>query len=290
MAKVYDALQRAEAERKRRVEPDDSAPTLSPRLDWEPEVTAAESLPVPAPTTDEPFFRRWLPFRKKVNVDTSGDLNKRRISLLQPDSFVAEQFRALRGRIDAIASERQINTIAVTSAMPGEGKTTSAINLAVVTSLSVGKRVLLIDCDLRRPKVHRTLGLHPETGLAEVLTDEVSLEDAIMKAENVSLEVLPVRGRPANPSELLGSSRMAELVQEVGQRYDRVILDTPAALGLPDAKVVADLCDGVVMVIRAGTTKQEEVQTMLEILDRSRVLGLVMNGTRAEQGRYGYAS
>ena len=285
MAKVYDALRRAEAERKRRAAPDDAVAPVAP-LEWEPE----SPVPAPAAKQREPFYRRLPFFRRGAAAESTGDLNKRRISLLQPDSFVAEQFRALRGRIDAMASERQVRTIAVTSAMPGEGKTTSAINLAVVTSLSVGKRVLLIDCDLRRPKVHHTLGLHPETGLAEVLTDEVSLDDAIIKAESVSLEVLPVRGRPANPSELLGSSRMAELVEEVGRRYDRVILDTPAALGLPDAKAVADLSDGVVMVVRAGTTKQEEVQTMLEILDRSRVLGLVMNGTRAEQGRYGYAS
>ncbi|MGH0029744.1 MAG: CpsD/CapB family tyrosine-protein kinase [Myxococcota bacterium] len=287
MAKVYDALRRAEAERKRRSAPDDAAAPVA-RLDWEPEA-AVPPPAAPAPLR-EPFYRR-LPFLRRRNTDEStGDVNKRRISLLQPDSFVAEQFRALRGRIDAIASERSIRTIAVTSAMPGEGKTTSAINLAVVTSLAVGKRVLLIDCDLRRPKVHRTLGLQPEAGLAEVLTDEVSVEDAIVKAENANLEVLPVRGRPANPSELLGSARMREVVQEVSQRYDRVILDTPAALGLPDAKAVADLCDGVVMVVRAGTTKQEDVQTMMEILDRSRVLGLVLNGTRAEQGRYGYSS
>ena len=286
MAKVYDALRRAEAERKRRASPDDSAAPVA-RLDWEPE---SPSAPVPTPAQKEPFYRRLPWFRRDAVEETAGDLNKRRISLLQPDSFVAEQFRALRGRIDAIAVQRQIRTIAVTSAMPGEGKTTSAINLAVVTSLSVGRKVLLIDCDLRRPKVHRTLGLQPEVGLAEVLMGEASLEDATIKAQGVDLDVLAVRGRPANPSELLGSARMRELVKQVAERYDRIILDTPAALGLPDAKAVADLCDGIVMVVRADSTKQDEVQTMLEILDRSRVLGLVLNGTRAEQGRYGYAS
>ena len=292
MAKVYDALRRAEAERKRRSDPEDAAAPVA-RLDWEPEAPEA-SVPAARPPASRdrvPFYKR-IPdlFRKRQVDESTGDLNKRRISLLQPDSFVAEQFRALRGRIDALASERPIRTIAVTSAMPGEGKTTSAINLAVVTSLAVGKRVLLIDCDLRRPKVHRTLGLQPESGLAEVLTGEVSIGDAVLKAENANLEVLPVRGRPANPSELLGSERMRELVREVSEKYDRVILDTPAALGLPDAKAVSDLCDGVVMVVRAGTTKQEEIQTMMEILDRGRILGLVLNGTRVEQGRYGYAS
>jgi capsular exopolysaccharide synthesis family protein len=203
---------------------------------------------------------------------------------------VAEQFRALRGRLDAIATQRPLRTLAMTSASPGEGKTTSAINLAIVTSLSVGRRVLLVDCDLRRPKVHSALGLTPEAGLAEVLTDQIGLDQAIVKPEAMGLEILCVRGRPANPSELLGSARMRELIEEVAQRYDRVILDTPAALGLPDAKAVVDLCDGALVVVRADVTRQEDLQAVLEIVDRRRVLGLVLNGAVADQGRYGYVS
>ena len=156
--------------------------------------------------------------------------------------------------------------------------------------MSVGRRVLLVDCDMRRPKVHQVLGLRPEAGLAEVLTKAASLEDAIVKVEGINLEVLAVRGRPSNPSELLSSPNMRELMEEVASRYDRVILDTPAALGVPDAKAVAELSDGVVMVVRADTTAEEDVLTVLEILDRRRVLGLVLNGTVADQGRYGYVS
>jgi capsular exopolysaccharide synthesis family protein len=287
MAKVYDALQRAEAERKRRANPE-AAETPPAKLDWEPEATVPAEAPKPA--RQLPFARLWSLFRRGGGDESAGDLNKRRISLLQPDSFVAEQFRALRGRIDAISEQRPIRTIAVTSASPGEGKTTAAINLAVVTSLSVGRRVLLIDCDLRRPKVHHSLGMRPTSGLAEVLNDEVSMDEAIEKAEGMNLEVLAVRSRPANPSELLSSSRMRELIEEAQRRYDRVILDTPAALGLPDAKAVADLCDGSVLVVKADSTPEEDVLTMLEILDRRRVLGVVLNGTVADQGRYGYVS
>jgi capsular exopolysaccharide synthesis family protein len=203
---------------------------------------------------------------------------------------VAEQFRALRGRIDALATQRRIRTVAVTSALPGEGKTTSAINLAVVTALSLDRKVLLIDCDLRRPKIHQSLGVQPRVGLAEVLTESAGLDEALVKLEGVNLEILAVRSRPANPSELLGSARMRELIEHVSDRYDRVILDTPAALGLPDAKVVSDLCDGMVMVVRADTTRQEEIQTVLEILDRQRLLGLLLNGAAVDQGRYGYVS
>ena len=236
----------------------------------------------------------WRPWRwrrgKRRRRSRSGAINKRRIALLQPESYVAEQYRALRGRIDAIAAQRPIRTLTVTSAMPGEGKTTAAVNLAIVTAMSLGRRVLLIDCDLRKPKVYEALGLRPDAGLAEVLTDRVNLDDAIVKVEGVNLEVLPVRSRPLNPSELLGSAKMRELIEEVVRRYDRVILDTPAALGLPDAKTVSDFTDGLVMVVRADVTSQQDVHATLESLDQRRLLGLLLNGAQVRQGRYGYAS
>lgn len=283
MAKVYEALRRAEEERLRR-SGQPSAP-MKP-VEWEP---TGHSVP----SREPPFWRRWLAalFRRRAAVTPgSSELNKRRISLLQPDSYVAEQFRALRGRIDSLASERQIRTIAITSALPGEGKTTASINLAIVTAMSVGRRVLLIDCDMRKPKVHQSLGLQPEAGLAEVLTDLKSLDEAIVKVEGLNLEVLAVRNRPANPSELLASSRMRELVEELANRYDRVILDTPAALGLPDSKTVSELSDGLVVVVRANVTSNRDLEATLEIMDRSRLLGLVMNGAQVDQSRYGYMS
>ena len=188
-----------------------------------------------------------------------------------------------------ISDQHPIRTITVTSAFPGEGKTTCAINLAIVTGLSLERRVLLVDCDLRRPKVHQSLGLRPESGLAEVLTGASSLDDAIISIEGAELDVLPVRSRPANPSELLGSAKMRALVKEAANRYDRVILDTPAALGLPDSKAVSDLCDGMVLVVRADTTGRTDIQAVLEILDRQRILGMLLNGVDVDQGRYGYA-
>jgi len=280
MAKVYEALRRAERERKRKAW--DESP-LVPLVVEKTEIA-------------EPARRRfsWRPWRwrrgRRRRRSKTGNINKRRIALLQPESYVAEQYRALRGRIDAIAAQRPIRTLAVTSAMPGEGKTTAAVNLAIVTAMSLGRRVLLIDCDLRKPKVHEALGLRPDAGLAEVLTDTINLDDAIVKVEGVNLEVLPVRSLPVNPSELLGSPKMGELIEEVVRRYDRVIFDTPAALGLPDAKTVSDLSDGLVMVVRADVTSQQDVQATLEFLDQRRLLGLLLNGAQARQGRYGYAS
>jgi capsular exopolysaccharide synthesis family protein len=289
MAKVYDALRRAEAERKRKASGSDLAPSVA-RLDWEPEAPVPEpARPAPPPAKSDSLGQR-LRLRLRGRVDVANEVNKRRISLLQPDSYVAEQFRALRGRIDALANRKNLRTIAVTSAMPGEGKTTAAVNLAIVTALSLGKRVLLVDCDLRRPKVHQSLALQPDQGLAEVLRGDADLDEAILRVDGIDLDVLAVRGRPANPSELLGAKAMRDLVEVLSQRYDRVILDTPAALGLPDAKVVSDLCDGIVMVVRADTTRNEDIQMVLEIMDRERVLGLLLNGAVIKQGRYGYVA
>jgi capsular exopolysaccharide synthesis family protein len=270
MAKHYEALQRAEAERRRKVvgEPAPVAPT-----EW-------DTTPASAPKHKKGFLDKMLS-RGPVaepGMETATDLNKRRIAMLQPESFASEQFRTLRGRIDSLATQQVIKTVSVASANSGEGKTMASINLAVVTSMSVGRKVLLVDCDLRRPKVHTSLGLEPAFGLAEVLTGKASLEDAVMRVDGVSLDVLPVRGRPGNPSELLASEAMRELIEKVSGLYDQIIFDTPACLGLPDAKTISELSDGVVLVVRAGSTPKQDIETVLEILDQRRVLGLLLNG------------
>jgi capsular exopolysaccharide synthesis family protein len=213
--------------------------------------------------------------------------------MLLPDSFVAEQFRHLRARLDSLATQRPLRTIAMTSALPNEGKTTAAINLAIVCEMHLDRRVLLVDCDLRKPKVHRALGLRPSAGLAEVLQDQSQLEKAIVRVEGGAfeggaLEVLPVKDQPSNPSELLASARFKSLVEELSRRYGLVILDTPATLALPDAKIISELADGLVMVVRADVTPQEDVQAALDILDRNRILGVVLNGAQIDERYYGY--
>jgi capsular exopolysaccharide synthesis family protein len=165
----------------------------------------------------------------------------------------------------------------------------AAVNLALVMSMSVSSRVLLVDCDLRRPRVHESLGLRVEAGLAEILRGAAELEDALVTVEGTALQVLPVRALPPNPSELLASGRMRELVEKLVVRFDRVIFDLPPMLGLPDAKVVSDLCDGVLFVVRAHLTPQEDVESALEVIDRSRLLGIVLNDADAAPERYGYA-
>ena len=221
--------------------------------------------------------------------ETAGEINKRRIAMLQPDSVAAEQFRTLRGRIDSLASQQLIKTVAVVSANAGEGKSMASINLAIVTSMSVGRKVLLVDCDFRRPRIHTSLGIEPVVGLAEVLDGSADLGDAISKVDSLNMDVLPVRTRPENPSELLASNAMSETIAKLGESYDQIILDTPACLGLPDAKTVSELSDGVVLVVRAGVTPKQDVEAVLEVLDQRRVLGLLLNGTEPESVRRSYS-
>lgn len=333
MAKVYDALRRAEEERKRRAglpgsqgvsadaaaegggetpqpassdpgPPEEPVPPPAPEeqippppaVDVEP-ITAPRfarkdmaSIPEPRERSASLLDRIRRRFGRLTPGDAAAEVNKRRISMLQPDSHVAEQYRALRGRLDALRTDEPLRTIAVSSPLAGEGKTTSSINLAVVTAMSVGRRVLLVDCDMRKPKVHYALGLRPDAGIAEVLVGEVSLDQAVLRMEGMNLDVLAVRGRPSNPSELLGSPAMRDLVAEAGKRYDRVIFDTPAALGVPDAKAVAELTDGFVLVVRADVTVQQDIEAALDLLDRRHLLGLVLNGAHLSVGRYGYTN
>jgi capsular exopolysaccharide synthesis family protein len=279
MAKVYEALRRAEEERKRKAG-GEAAPVAA--VDW-------DSSPQAAPKTRRGWFQRRNKGAKRATLARgSMEANRRRISLLEPDSFVSEQFRVLRSRIDSIAAQRPLRTVAVTSANAGEGKSNVSINLAVVTAMSVGHSVLLIDCDMRRPTIHRSLGIDPPMGLAECLMGRCTPEDAILKVEGTKLDLLGVRLQPHNPSELLASTAMRDLLDGVSGRYDRIILDTPATLGLPDSKIIVGLCDAYLMVVKAGDTAREDVEAALEVLDRRRALGVVLNGAEIGHERYAY--
>ena len=279
----YEALQKAEKERRHKVAGDQATPVDTLRWDVTPKTASSDE--------KIGLLERLRTRREKkvsVPVPDANDINKRRIAILRPESYISEQFRMLRGRIDSLSAQRPIRTVAMTSANPGEGKSTAAINLAVVESLGLSKRVLLVDCDMRRPTVHRTLGLSPDMGIGEVLLGRSTLDLATVRADGTELDVLVVRTQPENPSELLSSDRMKLLLEEMAESYDRIILDTPATLGLPDSKIVAELCDGVVVVVRADVTPREEVGAVLDILDRRKILGMVLNGADINRESYGY--
>jgi capsular exopolysaccharide synthesis family protein len=283
MANVYEALRRAEEEKKRKI-----AGTVAPvpAVEWDPSPETARK----ARKKGFSVLNRGKNKAERLAAASGGsaEFNKRRIALLEPESFIAEQFRMLRSRLDSMAAESNLKTFAVASANAGEGKSNVSINLACVTAMSLERRVLLIDCDLRRPMIQRSLGLDPKYGLAEILLGQASADEAIVSVEGTNLDVIGVRDQPSNPSELLGSREMTELLAEMAGRYDRIFLDTPATLGLPDSRIIAEKCDGCLMVVRAGTTSREDVEAALEVLDRRRIVGLVLNGAEVGHERYAY--
>jgi len=276
MGKVYDALQRAEGKRVQNIEEaKQGEPGLRPHQPVASRVGAVADFGRRAPR----WWERALGRGDRTEPESAADLNKRRISLLQPDSHASECFRSLRNRIDSLALQRSVSTIAVTSAVPAEGKTFTAMNLAIVSAMGVDQRVLLVDCDLRQPRIHMAFGLLTTCGLGEVLAGEVGPEEAIVRVEGSQLDVLPVHALPPNPSELLGSNQMKSMIDALSTQYDKIILDVPPVLTLPEAKTVSDLCDGIVFVVREGMTSQDQVGSALEVLDRSRLLGVLFNGS-----------
>jgi len=282
MAKHFEALQKAEAERKRKAGVD-AEPLRSSPVEWDltPEASSGVMLRLRS------LFRRSGE-KASGAEDTANEINKRRISILQPDSFASEQFRMLRGRIDALSTQQRLQSVAVTSANPQEGKSTASINLALVTGMSVGRKVLLVDCDLRRPKIHKTLGLASENGLAELLQGECTFEESIEHVDSLSLDVLSVNSLPGNPSELLASAEMREVLQKAREQYDHIILDTPACLGLSDSKTISELSDAILVVVRADVTRRDDIDAVMEILDRRKVIGMVLNGVEPTGGQRGY--
>ena len=164
----------------------------------------------------------------------------------------------------------------------------ASVNLAVVTGMSVGRKVLLIDCDLRRPKIHKTLGIEAECGLAEVVQGECAFEEGVQTVASLGIDVLPVCSLPGNPSELLASAQMRETLAKACEQYDHVILDTPACLGLSDTKTISELSDGILVVVRADVTRREDVDALMEILDRRKMIGMVLNDVEPTSGQRGY--
>lgn len=206
-------------------------------------------------------------------------------------SVSSEAYRQIRTNLQYISVDNPPKIIVVTSSLTGEGKTTTAINLALVLAQS-GQRVALVEADLRRPRVMRYLQLVGGAGLTNVLAGKADLSELLQPWGDGKLSVLAAGPNPPNPSELLGSEQMAHLLAELRESHDFVIIDAPPLLPVTDAAVLAVLADGVVLVTRHGRTKREQLRaaaTMVRVID-VRVLGTVLNMIPAKGGGgdYGY--
>jgi polysaccharide biosynthesis transport protein len=226
---------------------------------------------------------------KRLVIATSKEVVEL-ITQVRPQSQMAESYRALRTSLLLSNLGAPPKVIMVTSALPQEGKTTTSINCAVVLAQK-GVRVLLIDADLRRPSIHKTLGMGPRSGLSNVLTGSATLDSAITRSPILpNLDVLPAGTPPPNPAELLASTNMRDVLQELRGHYDHIVVDTPPTLSVTDAVVLSPRADAIVLVIRSGQTTKQALRRSRDILMQvnAKVSGVLLNAVDLSSPDYYY--
>jgi protein-tyrosine kinase len=200
------------------------------------------------------------------------------VSLTAPASFAAEQYQGLRLTVERLARARDVKAIAVSSPAAGDGKTITAINLAAALARGSDDRVLLVDADLRRPSVARLLALPAGgLGLADALGSARSVAEVVRTVDGCTLDVVPAGTPGAGISDILRSPRLDAFLREARQRYAYIVLDTPPLLPVFDAALIAKSVDGVLMVVTANRTPRKLLGEALNMLDASKVLGIVFN-------------
>jgi len=211
------------------------------------------------------------------------------ICLADSKSFISESFRILRTNLQFIDLEKKMRILLVTSCIPQEGKSSVAVNLAITFALA-GEKTLLVDADFRRPGIHKIFDLKGDPGLTSLLTGRENYQNVIKNVKDVDrLDVLTTGPLPPNPLDLLGSSKMKELIPKLKKDYDKVIFDTPPSATLTDAAVLSTSVEGTILVLGAGEVEKETAQRTKENLEKARanILGVVLNKVILERKGYG---
>ena len=206
------------------------------------------------------------------------------------DFYIREAYKILRTNVSfALTGEEQSKVIVVTSSLQSEGKSITAVNLAISYAMT-DRKVLIVDCDMRRPKLARLLGMNSKVGLSNLLMKPDLKEEAILHTGTPGLDVLLSGDIPPNPSELLSSPRMQRLIQELREDYDFILLDSPPINMVTDAVVLAPQSDGVLFLVRANLSERGAVIHAVEQLEyaKAKILGFVLNGVEMEDSHYGY--
>lgn len=228
-------------------------------------------------------------FIVKKTVDSKID--PRIVAFYDPQSPVTEQYRTLRTNIQALSKDKPVKVITISSAIHGEGKTITAINLAVSMAQDLGKKeILLVDGDLRRARITKYLGIKTNLGLADLIGNGSAVDDALLNIGIDNLTILPAGKIPRNPAELLGSQKMKSFVAQIRARYDYVIIDTPPIIPVTDAGLVGAHTDGVIMVIQANRTQKGVVKHGQNLLRQAhaKMLGYILTNIQYHIPAYIY--
>nr|WP_163182726.1 CpsD/CapB family tyrosine-protein kinase [Neobacillus sedimentimangrovi] len=209
--------------------------------------------------------------------------------MFNPKSPVSEQFRTIRTNIQFSSIDQEVRTLMVTSPGPAEGKSTIAVNMAVVFAQQ-GRRVLLVDADMRKPIMHYTFNQLNTYGLTSVLTREMTLVKAVKETNEKDLFVLTSGPVPPNPAELLSSMAMERFFREAEEQFDMIVFDTPPLMAVTDAQILANKCDGTILVVSSGKTDKDQLVKAKDLLDsvQSKLLGVVLNNKKLKNTNYYY--
>lgn len=206
----------------------------------------------------------------------------------EPKSIAAESYRTLRTNIQYSSFDKEYKVIMVTSSEPGEGKSTTAGNLALCLAQGE-KKVILVDCDLRKPSLHKKFKISNIVGLSDVMIGKEELVTAMHRYNN-NLVILTSGKIPPNPSEMLSSKAMTTLLDKLKQNFDYIILDTPPVQAVTDSQILATKADGAILVVRAERTKKDSVQNAISLLKKvnANIIGTVLNGLDNSRNKYYY--
>ena len=252
----------------------EKAASMRSREGFNPQV---EESPVSGPPVDpgKPSLDELLAATEPVRVN-----NPRLVALRDENDIAFEEYNKLRSLVIKLTQgEKFSNVLMITSCIGEEGKSLTALNLAIALARGFDHTVLLVDADFRRPTLHRSLGVKPESGLIQCLRDDLPIDRALVKTGIGKLVFLPAGGSMNKPVEMLGSNKMKEIVKELKNRYPEryVIFDTPPVLPFADAQVLAPLMDGFIFVVREGRTRLNDVKKALQTLQGSNMLGVLYN-------------
>ncbi|WP_316044318.1 MULTISPECIES: CpsD/CapB family tyrosine-protein kinase [Bacillales] len=224
--------------------------------------------------------------KRKKNTQTAS---RKLVTRDAPKSITLEQFRMIRENINFLSPDKKVKTLLFTSSSSGEGKSTMAANVAIVFA-QAGKRVLLVDADMRKPTTHYTFKSTISPGLSHLLTKQRGLDEVIKRTHFKGLELVTCGKMPINPAELLSSKVMEDLIIEMKSKYDIIIIDAPPILLVADAQILSNKCDGTILVVSSGETEKNNAKKAKGLLENSKanVLGVILNNYKLEKDHYYY--